>query len=1542
MKSNRNVTQSNAGNRRIKLAPMTRAVRAVLAASALTLALGATSGTASAAAHRVPQAHVLQLQRAAIDFAPVVDLTLVADRGPAATRGTGPTLAPSAIYQGGSGDIVINNGTPQSEYAPGGLVYDIWGSSTGGDVDITNTADLYAGTNNGTAAGVLAVAYDSASIDNSGDVVAYAYSGRAWGLYANAYNGDATVTNSGTVYAYGWILARGIDARSYYGDAVVDNSGSVEVIGGAGNAIGIYGRSVYGDFVVTNSGDVSAYSIFGDASAVYGRSFFGDASVTNTGSLEAYSVFGRAIGTLAQAVFGGDADITNSGDVTATSVFDSAYGLVAVAGGGNASIDNSGTVTVEAYGFGVGLGVSAYYDATVTNSGTVDVYAYVGPAQGIHAYSYAGDATVTNSGDVTATSAGAMATGIYAYSRYYDVSVDNSGSATAVSGADTAVGIYAYSYYGDVTVTNSGDVTGTSYGGAGYVGDGIWAAGTNVTVTNTATGTITAYGYWSAGIEAEGYGDTTVSNAGSIDVTGYAYAFGIYATSVGVNGYANTVDNAGSIGVVGGAYAYGIFASSTGTYGTADVTSSGSIDVLAYGYGATGIGVYAYSDASVTNSGDITVALDQVAGYYTDYAYGINVSSAVGAVTVDNSGTIEVASTSYATGVKAASYGDVAVTNSGDISATMTAYSKYSATGIDAESTGGDVTVDNSGTITTSSLTYDGVYYWGWNAIGISAQALGDVTVSNSGAIDSTAYKYAMGISAASGAGDVNISNDGSIVATSYKYASGIEATAGGLAPYGNAYVHNGATGTIDVTAGSGRGIGIRVTAYYGDGTIVNDGAISVTSDATAYGINPRSIYGDAIATNNGSIDVDAGYYALGVVAISVYGDAVAENTGTVDASTIDAYSVGAIGMYVRGYTSATASNSGDVMASGYYIGTGMQAIALYGDATVNTSAGSTTTGIASALYFANAIGIDAGAAQGAVTVNNDGETYAYAPAGTAIGVRMYSYGPATLNNGADGYIHAFGVTDYAVLGGAQMDFIYNDGLIAGNISLGGEDDSIVNNVDGVLALGDTDLIDLGGFVLGNTFQNDGTITVDGVATIDMGYDAVTMTNNPFPLVNDGLIDFTGDGQADDLLYVVGDLAGAGEINIDAVQPYMAYAGYADNLVVTGDMDPLSVQTVNVNLAPHFPQTAHIEIPFAYIAGNSVAGNFAPGILLNYNYPLNFIDVDLTIKSDIDATNLTDDVFSIALDVNGLNDTGTLAAATATGMANFMNAQVGTFRQRLGANPYGDAGKVMSAFVRFYTATGSVNPGHLAANFGQGGNFNYRQASWGREIGVNANLWSHLHAGLVLGNADSRQRLIDGGVGTNRYDGTTVGAYVSWYAPGGWYVDLTARKMAADVFSTSAAGVLQSRVHSSAVSLEGGYEFKVGGINIVPQAQYTWTYVNGIQPYVGQYVNMAVYGGHFDRARIGVDFNAQIESGDIRWTPYGTLSWVRNFSGTSNYNVGNIFYGDTWTRGSHFMAELGIGMEFGGFGFTLGGTWLGSGGTFGSTSGGQATFRYSW
>ena len=63
---------------------------------------------------------------------------------------------------------------------------------------------------------------------------------------------------------------------------------------------------------------------------------------------------------------------------------------------------------------------------------------------------------------------------------------------------------------------------------------------------------------------------------------------------------------------------------------------------------------------------------------------------------------------------------------------------------------------------------------------------------------------------------------------------------------------------------------------------------------------------------------------------------------------------------------------------------------------------------------------------------------------------------------------------------------------------------------------------------------------------------------------------------------------------------------------------------------------------------------------------------------------------------------------------------------------------------------------------------------YARCLGINANLFGHLHAGIVLGTADSRQRLIHGGAGENRLEGMTWGAYATWYVPQGFYVDLSA------------------------------------------------------------------------------------------------------------------------------------------------------------------------
>ena len=288
-----------------------------------------------------------------------------------------------------------------------------------------------------------------------------------------------------------------------------------------------------------------------------------------------------------------------------------------------------------------------------------------------------------------------------------------------------------------------------------------------------------------------------------------------------------------------------------------------------------------------------------------------------------------------------------------------------------------------------------------------------------------------------------------------------------------------------------------------------------------------------------------------------------------------------------------------------------------------------------------------------------------------------------------------------------------------------------------------------------------------------------------------------------------------------------------------------------------------------------------------------------------------------------------------------LNAQVGTFKQRMGVNPYGDAGKVMSAFFRTYTSEGDVEPGHVAANFGQGGNFAYDQSVWGREVGVNANLFGNFHAGLTFGSADGRQRLTGAGVGMNRMDGLTWGWYATWLDPQGFYVDLSGRWMAVDVKSTSIAGPSETRAHTGAWNLEAGYQWTLGGLSVVPQLQYTRTEVEDVRTLHGQRADFEGHGGTSERARVGVEISKTFTAGNVRWTPYGSINAIREFDGDMTYTVADNFFGSTSTKGTSSMAELGLGVQTGGWGFTLGANWT-DGGAFKSTVGGQAIVRFAW
>jgi len=165
--------------------------------------------------------------------------------------------------------------------------------------------------------------------------------------------------------------------------------------------------------------------------------------------------------------------------------------------------------------------------------------------------------------------------------------------------------------------------------------------------------------------------------------------------------------------------------------------------------------------------------------------------------------------------------------------------------------------------------------------------------------------------------------------------------------------------------------------------------------------------------------------------------------------------------------------------------------------------------------------------------------------------------------------------------------------------------------------------------------------------------------------------------------------------------------------------------------------------------------------------------------------------------------------------------------------------------------------------------------------------------------------------------------------------------MAVDVESTSIAGLLQTRAHTSSKSLEAGYEWAVGGFNIVPQVQYTRTEVEDIRAIAFDRATFAADGGTSSRGRLGVEVNKTFSAGNLSWTPYGSISEIREFDGEMTDTVGNHFFGSRSVAGTSAMAELGLGVQSGGWGFNIGANWT-DGGAYNSGVSGQASVRFAW
>ena len=556
-----------------------------------------------------------------------------------------------------------------------------------------------------------------------------------------------------------------------------------------------------------------------------------------------------------------------------------------------------------------------------------------------------------------------------------------------------------------------------------------------------------------------------------------------------------------------------------------------------------------------------------------------------------------------------------------------------------------------------------------------------------------------------------------------------------------------------------------------------------------------------------------------------------------------------------------------------------------------------------------------------------------------AYGVHMTSVGSNTLTN--TGRIVAIATGDNAShiavsSSDGAVATINNYGVIQGSILTGSLDDTLVNHAGATLVLGD-DTIDLGAHAgAGNTFVNDGMIVVRGATNvIDMGQGLYTVVPslNPIAFEHHGTIDFL-DGAADDVLTIAGDFGGDGQINVDV----SGLHGASDMLYVDGSVVDGSVSTVNVNLLD-MPTTVSSSISVVRVSGDSTEGSFVLG---NVNYARNSflaLAFDTGLVATVDASNARADVFSLGVQVTGLNDSGTLAASVAPGAQSLMTSQVGTWRQRMGVIETMAKGG-LNLWARVFQDEGTIEPALVESNFGQGGNFAFDQKNSGTEVGVDFALTDTFSVGLLLAQADAKQTLNGAGSGSSRIEGDTVGVYGTVLSPGGFYLDTSYRRMNFDARVSSTGGEVQGDADTFNVEL--GYAWTLGnGLKIEPQLQSTWTQVASMGALSGDLANFEVDGGNSWRSRLGVMVRKSFGTGNTVWTPYASINTVREFDGKNGYAINDNFFGATSTEGTSAMVEGGLSVQAGKLSVFGGFNWQ-DGGALQSFGGGQLGVRYTW
>ena len=783
------------------------------------------------------------------------------------------------IYaESGSGSVTVSQtDTLQSSDGKG-----IYAYSGDGAVHITSTGGVTAKSDAVTAVS----GSKSTTIVQTGDITSSA----GKGVVMSTLDSTASLTGSGAITA----ASDAISISANRGVTVNRTAGAIQSTGATGINVVSDGASVS----VTNSGTITANQdgirsqsttantivqtgavTAANGAAIWASSEIGEVSVTSTGAIQ-----GKTYGIYAKNSDAGPVTVHQTGTVTST------------AGRGIEASSATGAVTITTGGVTAALdGI----DASNLGSGKVEIISAGVTSSngvGIRASSSNGIVKVTNTGAILAELTGIKASNTDSVA----VTVEQIGTVTSTSGK----GIEVSSSTGAVNVTTgaitaaldgidatnfgNGRIDITSVGVVSTAGAGInaWSATGEIAILNTGAVTaeldgITAANLGGSALRVEQAGDvTSYSNAGisawsstgavTVIVTGNSQ---ITSAQDGITA-GNKGDSTVSVrntGTITSHFGSGILASST--TGVVEVTGSGDILAAVNGIDASNVGA---TMVSVTRTaGSITATTGR----------GIIASSAVGAVTVENTGDI----LAEQDGIVASNLGTTAVevTQVGDV----TSRNGY---GIIATSALGAVTVVSTGDIVAKE---DGISAGNLSDTGVvSIQHTGDITTTNGSGIFVKSANAAIlvttdGVIGAggdgillSGYGNQSVTVQGGSVTGGAGFA-GVKFDGGHL----NSLINKGTIGTADgidgyaVTAGADSRTTITntgvitgnvalsewantfanhtdgvfntgLTVNLGQGTLTNSGFVSIGGDGA---IATTALTGSFVNASTGTLKID-------------------------------------------------------------------------------------------------------------------------------------------------------------------------------------------------------------------------------------------------------------------------------------------------------------------------------------------------------------------------------------------------------------------------------------------------------------------------------------------------------------------------------------------------------------------------------------------------------------------------------------------------------------------------------------------------------------